>query len=135
MAAPSTSAVARVGTGKTAETPDLIPSDGLYQTEAWRFLTPRTTAPAFADRLQGGLVTATADRAGSHVPVEADFDRAPALLDGAMSLELTPQICNLEYWLGAVAQGTLRGLVKGGHRPTRPFPHGCGLPARCGRHC
>src|SRR5207253_5481510 len=44
------------------------------------------------------------------------------LLDGAMSLELTPQTCNLEYWLGAVAQGTLRGLAKQGHRPGTAVP-------------
>ena len=50
------------------------------------------------------------------VPVEADLDRAPGLLDGAMQLELTPQTCGIDYWLQAVAQGTLQGLV-GGHRP------------------
>jgi hypothetical protein len=61
-------------------------------------------------------VTTMAERAESVIPVEADLDRAPGLLDGASSLELTPQTCNLEYWLGAVAQGTLRGLVHGGHR-------------------
>jgi hypothetical protein len=57
-----------------------------------------------------------AERAESVIPAEADIDRAPRLLDGAMSLDLTPQTCDLEYWLGAVAQGTLRGLVNGGHR-------------------
>ena len=56
------------------------------------------------------------------IPVEADLDRAPGLLDGAMSLELTPQTCTLEYWLGAVAQGTLRGLAKNGHRPATTVP-------------
>ena len=61
-------------------------------------------------------MTTMAERAESVIPVEADLDRAPGLLDGASSLELTPQTCNLEYWLGAVAQGTLRGLVHGGHR-------------------
>jgi hypothetical protein len=61
-------------------------------------------------------VTTMAERAESVIPVEADLDRAPGLLDGASSLELTPQMCNLEYWLGTVAQGTLRGLVHGGHR-------------------
>ncbi len=55
-------------------------------------------------------------------PIEADLEAAPGLLDGAMSLELTPQQCNLEYWIGAVAQGTLRGLAKGGHRPETPTP-------------
>lgn len=67
-------------------------------------------------------MTATAERAGTDIPVEADLDRAPGLLDGAMSLDLTPQQCNLEYWLGAVAQGTLRGLVKGGHRAEAQVP-------------
>lgn len=32
-----------------------------------------------------------------------------------MSLDLAPQACNLQYWRGAVARGTLRGLVNGGH--------------------
>jgi hypothetical protein len=58
-------------------------------------------------------VTATTQRAEYEIPAEADLDRAPGLLDGAMSLELTTQTCNLEYWLSAVAQGTLRGLVNG----------------------
>jgi 1,2-phenylacetyl-CoA epoxidase catalytic subunit len=63
-----------------------------------------------------------AERAESAIPAEADIDRAPGLLDGATSLELTPQTCNLEYWLGAVAQGTLRGLVHGGHRAEAATP-------------
>jgi hypothetical protein len=63
-----------------------------------------------------------AERAVSVIPAEADIDRAPGLLDGATSLELTPQTCNLEYWLGAVAQGTLRGLVHGGHRAEAATP-------------
>ena len=46
-------------------------------------------------------------------PAETDFDSAPGLLDGAMTLELTPQICTLEYWVTSVAQGTLRNLVRG----------------------
>jgi hypothetical protein len=58
-------------------------------------------------------VTATTQRAEYEIPAEADLDRAPGLLDGAMSLELTTQTCNLDYWFSAVAQGTLRGLVNG----------------------
>ena len=63
-----------------------------------------------------------AERAASVIPAEADIDRAPGLLAGAMSLDLTPQTCNLQYWLGAVAQGTLRGLVNGGHRAEAATP-------------
>src|SRR5215218_7265342 len=55
------------------------------------------------------------------VPIEADLDRAPGLLEGAMSLELGTDQCNLEYWLQAVAQGTLAGLQRG-HRPSTPVP-------------
>lgn len=66
-------------------------------------------------------MTATVDRAHT-VPVEADLDAAPGLLDGATTLELTPQLCNLEYWLSSVAQGTLRGLAKGGHRAEAVVP-------------
>lgn len=55
------------------------------------------------------------------VPAETDLATAPNLLDGARDLELTPQQCTLEYWLGAVAQGTLRGLVNG-HSPTAAVP-------------
>jgi hypothetical protein len=67
-------------------------------------------------------VTVVTVPAVAGIPAEADLDRAPGLLDGAMSLELTPQTCTLEYWLGAVAQGTLRGLVTNGHRPTTTVP-------------
>jgi hypothetical protein len=63
-----------------------------------------------------------AEQAESVIPAEADLDRAPGLLAGANSVELTPQACNLEYWLGAVAQGTLRGLVHGGHRAEAVTP-------------
>lgn len=55
------------------------------------------------------------------VPLEADWDRAPNLLQGAMDLELTPAECNLRYWLGAVPEGTLRGRLDG-HDPTLATP-------------
>lgn len=45
---------------------------------------------------------------------ETDWATAPSLVDGGMTLELTAEGCNLDYWLSAVAQGTLVGLV-GGH--------------------
>ncbi|HEX6471595.1 MAG TPA: hypothetical protein VF069_21020 [Streptosporangiaceae bacterium] len=47
------------------------------------------------------------------IPAEADWHRAPTLLDGAMGLDLTPEVCDLKYWFAAVPQGTLRGNVLG----------------------
>jgi 1,2-phenylacetyl-CoA epoxidase catalytic subunit len=55
------------------------------------------------------------------IAMEADLDRAPDLLEGARTLELTPQQCTLEYWLANVAQGTLRGMVNG-HAPAAVTP-------------
>ncbi|MFH8560009.1 VlmB-like protein [Streptomyces sp. NPDC017988] len=55
------------------------------------------------------------------IPAEADWDRAPSLLDGAESLELTPAVCNLRYWLQAVPNGTLRGNVLGHAPDVRPL--------------
>ena len=55
------------------------------------------------------------------IPLEADWDRAPNLLQGAMDLELTPAQCNLRYWLGAVPEGTLRGRLDG-HDPSITVP-------------
>jgi hypothetical protein len=52
------------------------------------------------------------------VPVEADWDRAPGLLEGAAALTLTARQCDLAYWFSAVAQGTLRG---------RPLGHSAAL--------
>ena len=55
------------------------------------------------------------------IPTEADWDTAPDLLAGATNLELTPQLCNLRYWLSAVPNGTLRGRVDG-HEPGLEIP-------------
>lgn len=57
----------------------------------------------------------------THTRPETEWDSAPNLIEGAMTLELTPEICNLDYWLTAVAQGTLRGLVQG-HTPDAQTP-------------
>ncbi|AEY85586.1 hypothetical protein SHJG_0309 [Streptomyces hygroscopicus subsp. jinggangensis 5008] len=65
----------------------------------------------------------------TQIPPEADWDKAPGLLEGAMDLELTAQDCDLRYWLQAVPQGTLRGrpdghspeLVVGQHMLQGPF--------------
>jgi hypothetical protein len=47
------------------------------------------------------------------VPAEADWDKAPGLLDGAANLTLTVEQCDLAYWFSSVAQGTLRGRPLG----------------------
>jgi hypothetical protein len=58
----------------------------------------------------------------SSVPQEAaSFEDAPSVLQGATDLELSPGDCNLDYWLPAVTQGTLKGLVRG-HRPESGVP-------------
>lgn len=54
------------------------------------------------------------------VPIEADWDHAPNLLDGAQELTLTARQCDLAYWLTAVAQGTLRGRAARGHDAVTP---------------
>lgn len=56
------------------------------------------------------------------IPAEADWENAPSLVDGAMNLELTAEACNLQYWLKAVPQGTLRGHVLGHPDDVRPHP-------------
>lgn len=55
------------------------------------------------------------------IAAEADWDRAPNILEGATELELDPHDCDLEYWLRNVAQGSLMGLVRG-RRPTSKVP-------------
>ncbi|WP_306317508.1 MULTISPECIES: VlmB-like protein [unclassified Streptomyces] len=58
----------------------------------------------------------------ARIPAEADWQRAPSLVDGAVELELTAESCDLRYWLGAVPQGTLRGNVLGHAAEVRPHP-------------
>lgn len=52
---------------------------------------------------------------------EANWDDAPDLIEGVCQLQLTPAACHLDYWLTAVAQGTLQGL-KHGHLPDARIP-------------
>ncbi len=52
---------------------------------------------------------------------ETDWNQAPDLLDGALHLNLTPEMCDIEYWLQAVAFGTLKGQVHG-HAPDAVVP-------------
>ncbi|MFJ1794409.1 VlmB-like protein [Kitasatospora griseola] len=56
-----------------------------------------------------------------NIPAEADWERAPSLVDGAIDLELTPASADLKYWLAAVPQGTLRGHVLGHADDVRPL--------------
>lgn len=56
------------------------------------------------------------------IPAEADWQRAPSLVDGAIELDLTAESCDLQYWLAAVPQGTLRGNVLGHDADVRPHP-------------
>jgi hypothetical protein len=57
------------------------------------------------------------------VPQEADWKRAPGLIEGATQIELTPQDCHLGYWLSSVAQGTLLGLEHGHSQGARVPPY------------
>lgn len=61
-------------------------------------------------------MTAVREPLTDDCPDETSLERAPGLLEGARTLALTAEGCNLEHWLHTVAQGTLRGLVDG-HRP------------------
>ncbi|MEU1013422.1 VlmB-like protein [Streptomyces sp. NPDC005890] len=49
----------------------------------------------------------------TRIPVEADWDNAPGVLEGARELELTPAMCDLPYWLEHVAGSMLRRLSDG----------------------
>ncbi len=47
------------------------------------------------------------------IAVEADWDRAPRLLDSTVDVELSLHECDIEYWLRNVAQGSVMGTVRG----------------------
>jgi hypothetical protein len=57
-----------------------------------------------------------------HVAPEADWDKAPGLLDGAKELTLGPAECDLAYWFTSVAQGTLRDRGETGHHRDATVP-------------
>jgi hypothetical protein len=61
------------------------------------------------------------DHTDHPVPIEADFERAPTLLDGAANTPLTVEQCDLTYWFAAVAQGTFRDRASG-HAETTVTP-------------
>ncbi|MEU3555598.1 VlmB-like protein [Streptomyces fragilis] len=56
------------------------------------------------------------------VAPEADWDKAPGLLDGAKELTLGPRDCDLAYWFTSVAQGTLRDRGATGHHADALVP-------------
>jgi hypothetical protein len=56
------------------------------------------------------------------IPSETGFQTAPGLLDGAKTLTLTAEQCNLAYWLRGVAQGTLQGRAITGYDATAITP-------------
>ena len=56
------------------------------------------------------------------IPHETGWETAPGLLDGAMKLNLTAEQCDLGYWIGGVAQGTLAGRAETGHTAQEPTP-------------
>lgn len=55
-------------------------------------------------------------------PIEADWDTAPGLMEGAMTLTLTPEHCDLAYWLEHVAQGTIADRARTGHTEAEATP-------------
>ena len=56
-------------------------------------------------------------------PYETDMLQAPGLVEGVLHLELTAEKCNIDYWLAAVPQGTLKGQVHGHAPEARVPPH------------
>jgi len=66
-------------------------------------------------------MTDTAHARAMDVAPEASVHDAPSLLEGATTIELPAEGCNLEYWLRNAAQGTLAGTVSG-HQPGAAVP-------------
>ncbi|ACU37507.1 VlmB-like protein [Actinosynnema pretiosum subsp. pretiosum] len=52
---------------------------------------------------------------------EVDWDRTVPVLEGARTLELTPESCDLQYWLDEVA-GRLLRRIPNGHTPDAVVP-------------
>src|SRR5947209_13832515 len=51
----------------------------------------------------------------------ASWDEAPNIIEGATDVELSPDDCDIEFWITTVAQGSLKGLVRG-RRPESTVP-------------
>ncbi|MEU5538920.1 VlmB-like protein [Streptomyces sp. NPDC020362] len=56
----------------------------------------------------------------TEIPLEADWDNAPGVLEGARDLELTPAMCDLPYWFEHVAGSMLRRLSDGTVKAAAP---------------
>jgi hypothetical protein len=63
----------------------------------------------------------TSTSPAKRVPIETDWENAPSVLQGARTLQLTPEECGLDYWIEAVAGQMLQGLVHG-HVPDAAVP-------------
>ncbi len=57
----------------------------------------------------------------SKIRLEVDWDNTVPVLEGARTLELTPESCDLQYWLDEVAGGLLR-RIPNGHTPDAVVP-------------
>lgn len=68
------------------------------------------------------IATAAPGTTHGPIPEETGWETAPGLLDGAKTLTLTAEQCNLAYWLRGVAQGTLLGRAETGYDATAITP-------------
>jgi hypothetical protein len=57
----------------------------------------------------------------AQIPAHADWNTAPNLLDGATTIELSAEDCDMEFWVTSVAQGSWQGLDHG-RRPDSEVP-------------
>ena len=57
----------------------------------------------------------------SKISPEVDWDNSVPVLEGARTLELTPESCDLQYWLDEVA-GRLLRRIPTGHTPEAVVP-------------
>ncbi len=118
-----------------AASPDFVVTPGLatlHETTEFKAAT-RWYGVASADRPDrraaqdiwdpelGPMTHHSATASATALPSEASWDEAPGLLEGATQLELTPETCDLAYWIKAVPQGTWLGLVNG-HAPDASTP-------------
>jgi hypothetical protein len=65
------------------------------------------------------IIGGTVEKA--EIPIHADFERAPGVLEGATTFELSTADCDLDFWIKSVAHGALVGLDHG-KRPGSTVP-------------